>query len=72
MIEGISKCITQPFDYKRTKRSDVQDGVGLTRIDDEALLYKSLARLIVVTFTSFDGIISCLAYLKKTRFIRQY
>lgn len=60
MIEGISKCITQPFDYKRTRKPDVQaqEGGIITRIDDEALLYKSVARLIVVTFTSFDGIIS--------------
>lgn len=60
MIKGISECITQPFDYKRTKKSDVQaqEGGAITRVDDEALLYKSVARLIVVTFTSFDSIIS--------------
>ncbi len=67
MIKGIASCMCQPFDYSRTEKQDeFFESTGiLIRYDDEAVLYKSTARLMVITFTAFKDIFLQLSSAEK-------
>ncbi len=62
MLTHISTCMSSLLDYSRTGISDSVDSTNgqVVRHDDEVILYKAIARLMVTTFTIFKNINSAL------------
>jgi hypothetical protein len=69
MIKGIASCMCQPFDYSRTKKQDefFESDKKLVRYDDEVVLYKSTARLMVIMFAAFKDIFLQLNPIEKSQ-----
>ena len=52
MLTHISTCMYSLLDYRMTSVADTID----TRHNDEVVLYKAIARLVIITFSIFKNI----------------